>query len=92
MQHETAAFLTRGTTYNHRVRLRLGPDLRQVVLGHEPPAAAGLVLADTVGVDGPRPYPSSNQWKKEHLEYQLLGFVTTFTSAQFVNIALVICR
>lgn len=36
MQHETTAFLTRRTTYNHCVRLRLCRDLRQVVLGQEP--------------------------------------------------------
>lgn len=83
MQHQTAAFLARRTTYNHCVRLRLCPDLRQVVLGQEPPPVAGVVLADTVGVD-------PNWWKKEHLEYQLLWFIMTLTSDQFVNIALVI--
>lgn len=34
--HETTAFLTQSTTYNHCVSLQLCSDLRQVVLGQVP--------------------------------------------------------
>lgn len=86
MPHETAAFLTRTTTYNHCVRLRLCPDLRQVVLGVKSPLEAGVVVP-------PHPHTSSLPSVStggKILEDQLLGFIMTLTSAQLVNIALVI--
>lgn len=93
MQHETAAFLTRRTTYNHCVRLPALP---------RPQTSCSWTGTTSSGGSRPRwhgrrghprlSHPSPNQWKEKHLEHQLLGFRTTHTSAQFVNIALAISR